>query len=384
MSISLAQNNLIRHAGRTRARRCAVEVRHVAIGIWERSANDLIHRSRSQRSAGRGSAGQVEIAPTSDRVCTVTTSVDNSSLSTVSAMTRPPTWFTGAIANRGIVNTTDVSGCSINYLTWGDANKPCLILLHGGAAHAHWWSFIAPQFAQRHFVIAPDLAGHGDSGWRDSYTMERWSDDVMAVVEHAGAQAMPIVVGHSMGGHVALAMGARYGARLAGAIIIDTPVRAPDPESEEGQRGRMFKNPKVYPDLQTASEHFFLMPPQPCENGYIVDHIARHSLTQTDEGWTWKFDRRVFAPDRYMENDYLEAVTCRMALMHGQLSDLVTPEVQEHMENLTGRAVPMIEIPQAYHHVPLDQPLALVAAVRAILADWQHSVDKKQLRSLTD
>ena len=69
--------------------------------------------------------------------------------------------------------------------------------------------------------------------------------------------------------------------------------------------------------------------------------------------------------------------------MHGQLSDLVTPEVQAYMEKLTGRNAPMIEIPQAHHHIPLDQPLALIAAVRAILADWQHSVDKKRLRDLT-
>jgi pimeloyl-ACP methyl ester carboxylesterase len=67
----------------------------------------------------------------------------------------------------------------------------------------------------------------------------------------------------------------------------------------------------------------------------------------------------------------------------GQLSDLVTPEVQAHMEELTGRNAPMVEIPQAYHHIPLDQPLALIAAIRAILADWDHSIDKKQLRDLT-
>ena len=53
------------------------------------------------------------------------------------------------------------------------------------------------------------------------------------------------------------------------------------------------------------------------------------------------------------------------------------------MEELTGRNAPMVEIPQAYHHIPLDQPLALIAAIRAILADWQHSVDKKRLRDLT-
>ena len=302
----------------------------------------------------------------------------------MTCVTRPPTWFTGAIANHPTTSTVEFEGATISYLTWGDVEKPCLILLHGGAAHAHWWSFIAPQFSQKYFVIAPNLSGHGDSEHRESYSMERWSDEVMAVAAAANSQPKPIVVGHSMGGHVALAMAARYGHELAGAIVLDSPVRAPDPESEEGQRGRMFKNPKVYPDLETAMDHFFLMPPQPCENDFIVDYIARNSLKETSDGWTWKFDRNVFSPERYRDSEesYIEHVTCRMALMHGQLSDLVTPEVQEHMEALTGRAVPMVEIPQAYHHVPLDQPLALIAAVRAILADWQHSVDKKQLRDL--
>lgn len=299
-------------------------------------------------------------------------------------MTRPPTWFTGAIASRPSVRSVDVNGCDINYLAWGDAELPCLVLLHGGAAHAHWWSFIAPQFSQRYFVLAPDLSGHGDSGRRgEGYSMEQWADEVMAVVRDAGARDRPIVVGHSMGGHVAIAVAARFGHDLAGAIIVDAPVWEADPESEEGERGRMFKNPKTYPDLETAIEHFHLMPPQPCHNEFIVEHIARHSLRQTDDGWTWKFDPRVFARERYRNNDYLERASCRLALMHGQLSDLVTPDVQAHMEKLTGRNAPMVEIPQAYHHVPLDQPLALIAAIRAILADWQHSVDKKRLRDLT-
>lgn len=298
-------------------------------------------------------------------------------------MPRPPSWFTGAIASQPLTRQLVVDDCSINYLTWGDPGLPCLILLHGGAAHAHWWSFIAPQFTKHYFVIAPDMSGHGDSGRREAYTMEQWADEVMAVARDAGAQERPIVVGHSMGGHVAIAVAARFGHDLAGAIIIDAPVREPDPESEEGERGRMFKNPKTYPDLETALEHFHLMPPQPRLNEFIVDHVARHSLMETEDGWTWKFDPLVFDRTRYAKNDYLERATCRLALMHGQLSDLVTPEVQAHMEKLTGRSAPMVEIPQAYHHVPLDQPLALIAAVRAILADWQHSVDKKRLRDLT-
>jgi hypothetical protein len=44
------------------------------------------------------------------------------------------------------------------------------------------------------------------------------------------------------------------------------------------------------------------------------------------------------------------------------------------MSDLLGRNAPFVEIPQAHHHLLLDQPLAFIAAVRALLADWEHSV----------
>jgi pimeloyl-ACP methyl ester carboxylesterase len=188
----------------------------------------------------------------------------------------------------------DVESCRIRYLEWGTRGRPSLVLVHGGAAHAHWWSFLAPLFATQYHVVAPDLSGHGDSGRRSSYPRELWAQEVLAVAEAAGVRERPVLIGHSLGGFVSIVAASLHGDRLAGAIIVDSPVRKPDPESEEGSRGHMFRRPKVYDTLEEAMRHFVLVPPQPCENAFIVQHVARHSLRETKEGWTWKFDPKVF------------------------------------------------------------------------------------------
>ncbi len=139
----------------------------------------------------------------------------------------------------------------------------------------------------------------------------------------------------------------------------------------------MFRNPKTYATLEEALEHFHLVPPQPCENNFIVRHIARHSLRRVDGRWQWKFDPRIFVNVTPTPmSDFLASVRCRVAILRGELSDLVPPEIGEYMYELLDRNAPIVEIPQAHHHVPLDQPLALLAAVRALLADWEHSVPR--------
>jgi pimeloyl-ACP methyl ester carboxylesterase len=286
-----------------------------------------------------------------------------------------PQWFTEAISSPFQQRTLTVMGCAINYLTWGDPDKPPLMLVHGGAAHAMWWSVLAPQLSRHYYVIAPDLSGHGDSGHREIYPVEGWADEILAVSEEAASGRPPVLVGHSMGGLVSIVAAAVYGEHLAGAIIVDAPVRRPDPESIEGKGGKAFREPKTYPDLQTAMSHFRLIPPQPSEHGFILEHIARHSLRQTGQGWTWKFDPRVFLrASPKSPRDYLADVHCRVALIRGEFSAIVPPETGEYMYELLNRNAPLVEIPQAHHHLILDQPLAFIAALRALLADWEHSV----------
>ncbi len=201
-----------------------------------------------------------------------------------------PAWFGEALAVEPDDHVIEVQATPIHYLEWGDRGYPGLVLVHGGAAHAHWWTFLGPFFAEDWHVVALDLSGHGDSGHRPEYSHETWSDEVMAVAEDAGLAGPPVVVGHSLGGMVTIMTAARYGDRLTGAVIVDSPVRRPDPESEEGRGGNAFRQPGVYHDLDTALTHFRLIPEQPNDNPWIIDHVARRSLHETPEGWTWKFD----------------------------------------------------------------------------------------------
>ena len=76
-------------------------------------------------------------------------------------------------------------------------------------------------------------------------------------------------------------------------------------------------------------------------------------------------------------SDYLAHVRCRVCVFRGELSYLVPPEIAEYMYGLLDRNAPIVEIPQSYHHLILDQPLAFIAALRAILADWEHSVPRR-------
>ncbi len=290
-----------------------------------------------------------------------------------------PEWFYRAMATPYDDQWVDVDGIPIHYLEWGNTKDPGLVLVHGGAAHAHWWTHLAPMFAENWHVVAPDLSGHGDSGRRDGYSHEKWAHEVMTVADAAGFPGPPVMVGHSLGGMVTIQTAADYGDRLCGAVIVDTPVRRPAPESEEGARGRSFVTPGTYPDMETALQHFRLIPPQPCENDFIVDHIARHSLRKTGEGWIWKFDSKLFEHTLIPLRDQLASVKCRVALFRGQHSVTVPEDTAEYMYELMDRNAPVVTIPEAHHHLILDQPLAFVAALRTLLADWEHSIPRKSL-----
>lgn len=286
-----------------------------------------------------------------------------------------PQWFQKALADKPEEHFIDVEGAQIQYLRWGDRSKPGLILSHGNGAHAHWWAFIAPYLANEYNVAAVSFSGMGDSDERENYTLEHYAREQIAVCEHSGMfenEEPPIIVAHSFGGGATMVTGALYGDRLAGVIIVDSPV---SPDGKGGRPpDREWHPHRVYPTLEAALARFRLAPPQTCDNAYIVDYIARHSLKEVEGGWTWKFDPLIW--QRFELGDRaqrLKDVSCRIAFMRGEKSLIFPPEIGDFMFELLGKNVPFIEIPEAQHHIMLDQPLAFVAALRSLLGEWNHS-----------
>lgn len=286
-------------------------------------------------------------------------------------MTSPPAWFSAALATAAQERTVTVEGTSIAYRAWGDPADRSIVLIHGGAAHSRWWDHIGPLLANAWRVVAMDLSGHGDSGRRDSYSLDTWAREVLAVVADAGTAASSVVIGHSMGGLVTLRLATLAGSRIAGAVAIDSPVRDMAPEDRAARQHRAFGPLRVYPTRQAAVARFRPIPDQPTL-AYIAEHVAAASIRPAEGGWTWKFDPRVFARD-HLTPELLTRLDCRVALFRAE-HGLVTPQQGEVIYDRLGRVAPVIEIPVAGHHIMLDQPIALVAALRTLLADWDHSI----------
>ena len=285
-------------------------------------------------------------------------------------LTDPPAWFTAALADEPERRSVTVTETEISYRAWGEAGASGLVLVHGGAAHARWWDHIAPLLTAGRRVLAVDLSGHGDSGRQAIYSLDGWAQEVRAVAAAGGIDGPPIIIGHSMGGFVALRAAGMFGTELEGIVVIDSPVQDLTPEDRAARQQRAFGPLRVYPTREAAIGRFHPIPDQPALP-YVVHHVAETSIRAVDGGWSWKFDPAVFGRAQGAPQ-LLRQLACRVALFHAE-HGIVPPQTSELMYDSLGQRAPLIEIPAAGHHVMLDQPIALVTALRTLLADWEHS-----------
>ena len=302
--------------------------------------------------------------------------------------TPPPAWFVEALAVPETIGSVSVDGCPINYIERGDRDAPHLLLVHGFLAHARCFDMVAPLLVDDHHVVAMDLSGMGDSGHRPTYAPEQRLAEVLAVAEATGmtdSEHPWFLVTHSYGSTVGIDLFEAHPGAADGFVLCDLMFLPPDElraHMSEARNRLSEREPRphqVRPDLETALGRYRLAPPQPCENPWAVRHIGVHSLREVDGGYVWKFDPGVASGDRRDPDWWLRlgprfaGLDVRRAVVHGAESLLFTAEAAGYVRDLTGPSVPIVAVPEAHHHLMLDQPVAFASVIRAIVATWRAS-----------
>ena len=275
-----------------------------------------------------------------------------------------PDWFWEAIDVEPVTKTVEVDECDVSYRHYEAIGKPGMLLIHGMNAHSRWWDFIAPQLLDRYQVVAMDLTGMGDSDYRYEYSSSTYAEEILAVLDDAKFGTDSIVVAHSFGGYMAVRAANKAPDRFKALVMVDSGIRHPDDPVPE-QIWMSGARSKIYPDKETALNRFRVQPPQPCDNEFLLQYIARNSLMPVDGGWTWKFDEDLLTSltDAERKPEEFQALTTTLGVIFGAESELFSRRTLEYMQELIPEPFPIKEIANAQHHLFLDQPQAFVESL---------------------
>lgn len=152
--------------------------------------------------------------------------------------------------------SASINGVDLRYVDTG-AGEPPIVFVHGWTCNRTNWRYQIAEFSKDHRVIALDQRGHGESEKPDQdYTIEGFADDLMAFIEALGLER-PVIVGHSMGGVIALNLVRRYPEIAAAIVMIDSPV-APLPPQLQPLAQQVFAGLET-PAYQSVATGFIRM-----------------------------------------------------------------------------------------------------------------------------
>lgn len=168
-----------------------------------------------------------------------------------------------------------------------------------------------------------------------------------------------------MGADVVLHAAGLLGDRIAAALWW-TPLSHGFTSPEAHARtGRIFGKPFAYASRVEATKRFRVVPPQPTL-AFVHDHIAARSVRETPNGWSWKYDPRIFTADRGAVSRTSD-ISCPLALVLPEHGIAGERKARALIAQVNGPAQ-IVLIPAAAHHVMLDEPLSLVTPLRALLS----------------
>jgi pimeloyl-ACP methyl ester carboxylesterase len=266
----------------------------------------------------------------------------------------------------------DVAGLKLRLQDYGTAGKPPMLCLHGGAANAHWYDFVAHGFTADYHVRALDFRGHGDSAWDPAdppdYTYERHAADVHELTQKLDLRDF-VLIAHSMGGMISSVYASTYPGRLKALIVVDSNLTMTH-ERIANYREVGLREGRQYATQQEFVDAYRVRPPGGTASKEVIRYIAHRAGRQFDDGmWRHKVDRKVYANRQFVDSYPLwDRIKVPALLMKAALSERMSPEV---LAEVTSRApqVKIATVPAAEHHITLDNPQGFIEAARAFLRD---------------
>lgn len=272
----------------------------------------------------------------------------------------------------------------LHYLDWGNEDRPLLLLVHGGRDHARSWDWVAADLRRDFHVVAPDLRGHGDSEWAvgSIYSLIDYVLDAAQLLKVI--DRFPVhILGHSLGGSIALHYTGIYPERVAKVIAIeglgpsprmiesfaDTP--APDRMLHwvREMQSLARRRPHHYATLEEAVARMRDANPR------LTDEQARHltmrgAQREEDGSYRWKFDNFTRAVSPYLFNvtdarSIWGRITCPTLLVRGTESWASDPALDGRAEAFRNARV--VNVEGAGHWVHHDQLATFLRLARAFL-----------------
>ena len=254
-----------------------------------------------------------------------------------------------------------------------------MLLIHGFGNEAHIWDDFAPRVADHYRVVALSLRGHGDSDWdpEKRYDYTNHLADLEQVTQRLGIERM-VLVGHSLGGRVAMLFAGLHPERLAGLVIVDS---APELDARGTTRIRMEVAEHQAPVFSSIVEYENLLAHNyPAATPEALKRMARSSLKQNEDGtFELKMDTAYRGKDgpqlgpeemasreeEHTRNMWaaLEKLACPTLVVRGAASDIMSPEVADRMVEEVLPKGTLAVVPQAGHSVMTDNPDGFAEAV---------------------
>ncbi|HKA01243.1 MAG TPA: alpha/beta hydrolase, partial [Candidatus Solibacter sp.] len=257
----------------------------------------------------------------------------------------------------------EVDGLKLHYLDWGgDPEKRTFLLLHGGAAHVHWWDSVAPLLTPYGRAIAMDFRGHGRSEWArpPHYGPQAYTIDVRGMIEFLGTRV--VLVGHSMGGAVAQWVATAHPELLEALIVVDSPHGPPPLFRRLMWRWRRKTQGGMRPELESAEaikRKFRLQPPGTYLTRDQQEQLAMLGSERLPNGkWAFRLDPNTRAWRRVegrVRRPKLKSLRMPALILRGEQSTLLSARHARRMHRKIKNSF-YKEIPRAFHHVTLDNP----------------------------